>query len=375
MALRFLTAGESHGRALVGVLEGMPSGLPVSLEVLCGALRRRRQGFGRSARQNIEEDAVEVISGVRGGKTLGSPIALVLPNQDYRDETGMQPVTAPRPGHAELVGSVKHPDVELGDVMERASARETAMRVALGTFCRRLLEELGTPVASRTLSIGDVEDRSEPRAAVARLNALADRSPVRCLDPKAGRRMVRLIEEAARTGDTLGGVFEVLAGDPPVGLGSYAHWDRRLDGRIAAAFMSLNAVKGVELGLGFEAARRRGRAVHDEYFPGPGVRGVSYKSNRSGGIDGGMTTGQSIIVRAAMKPLPTLGKPLRSVDIRTGRPVKAHVTRADVCAVPAAAVIGESLLAIELAAAVLEKFGGDSMVELKARVADWRKNA
>jgi chorismate synthase len=374
MALRFLTAGESHGRALVGVLEGLPSGIPVALEQLREQLKRRRLGFGRSARQNIEEDAVEVLSGLRGDRTLGSPVALVLPNQDYRDETGLQPVSAPRPGHAELVGSIKHPGVDLRDVMERASARETAMRVAVGTLCRRLLEELGLSLASRVVRIGEVEDAAPLRLAVERVNAAADRSPVRCLDPKASRRMVRAIEEAERAGDTLGGVFEVLASGAPAGLGSYAHWDRRLDGRVAAAFMALNAVKGVELGLGFEAARRKGSVVHDEYFPGKGWRGVAYRTNRSGGVDGGMTTGQPLVVRAAMKPLPTLGKPLRSVDLRTGRPSKAYVTRADVCAVPAAAVIGESLLAIELARAVLEKFGGVSLGEVRERVERWRRH-
>jgi len=358
---------------LVGILEGLPSGLAVSVGQLSEQLRRRRLGFGRSARQNVEEDAVEVLGGLRGGRTLGSPVALVLPNQGRLDEAGLQPVSAPRPGHAELVGSIKHPGVELRDVMERASARETAMRVAVGTFCRRLLEELGVRLASRVLRVGEAADVSPLRIPGGRVNALADRSPVRCLDPRSGRGMVRAIEKASRAGDTLGGVFEVLASRPPAGLGSYAHWDRRLDGRIAAAFMALNAVKGVEIGLGFEAASRLGREVHDEYFRGAGYRGVAYRSNRSGGIDGGMTTGETVVVRAAMKPLPTLGKPLRSVDLRTGRAAKAHVARADVCAVPAAAVIGESLLAVELAQAALEKFGGDSVAELKERVERWRR--
>lgn len=371
--LRFLTAGESHGNALVGILEGLPSGLSVSADQVREQLRRRRLGFGRSPRQGLEQDPVEIVSGMRSGRTLGGPVALLLPNQDHRDEAELAAVSVPRPGHADLVGSLKHPEAGIAGVMERASARETAMRVALGTFARRLLEELGVRLASRVVSIGPVRDDSKGLA-VERVAMLADRSPVRCMSAAAGKRMVAVIEKAARQGNTLGGVFEVLAEGAPKGLGSYTHWDRRLDGRIAGAFMALNAVKGVEIGVGFEAASLSGSRVHDEYFPGPRGK-VAYKTNRSGGLDGGMTTGQPLVVRAAMKPLPTLGMPLRSVDVRTGRSAKAHVTRADICAVPAAAVVGESLLAIELAGALLEKFGGDSMRELRRRVQEWRRRA
>jgi len=333
MALRYLTAGESHGRGLVGILEGLPSGIPITQELIEDQLRRRRQGPGRSARQALEDDRVLVLSGLAKGRTLGSPVGVLIPNRDARWPEGMPEATAPRPGHADLAGSIKY-RVGLRDVMERASARETAMRVALATFCREMLSGLGVSVFSRVLRIG-----------------------------RASRNWAAEVERAGKQGDTLGGVFEVFASGVPVGLGSHVHWDRRLDGRIAAAFMSLNAIKGVEIGLGFAAAALKGSRAHDEYF-----RGLRRRTNRSGGIDGGMSTGQPIVVRAAMKPLPTLAKPLRSVDLRTGRAASAPAERGDVCAVPAAAVIGESLLCLVLADAMLEKFGGDSMKDLRSRV-------
>ena len=378
--MRFLTAGESHGKALVGIIEGLPAGLGLTEAYLNAEAARRKMGYGRGNRQSIETDEIEILSGVRHGLTLGSPIALLLKNRDFANWTTIMQaapfsgeikrrVDIPRPGHADLGGGLKYRHKDLRNVLERASARETAMRVALGSVARRLLEELSVAIASRVVRIGSVADDA-PAGDVRTLNRRADASPVRSL----GRteRMVALVAKAKARGDTLGGVIEVLAGNVPPGLGSYAQWDRRIEAPIAAAFMSLNAIKGVEIGLGFGAAATPGSAAHDEYAPGPAGR-VRYRSNRSGGIDGGMTTGQTLVVRAAMKPLATLMRPLRSVDLRSGKAASAHIERSDVCAVPSAAVIGESLLALVLAQAVLEKFGGDSMRELLPRVAQWRR--
>lgn len=380
MGLRFLTAGESHGKALVGILEGMPAGLELTSEYLQKHAARRKLGFGRGNRQKIETDAIEILSGVRRGVTLGSPIALLLENRDFanwNDIMQSEPalgeakrrVDIPRPGHADLGGALKYRHKDMRNVLERASARETAMRVALGSITRRFLEELGIHIGSRVTRIGSVEDPT-PAGDPATLNKRADASVVRSIGRE--RDMVAVIEKAKLAGDTVGGVIEVVAGGVPSGLGSYVHWDRRIEGPIAAAFMSLNAIKGVEIGLGFTLGATPGSQAHDELGPGPGGR-VRPRSNRSGGIDGGMTTGQNLIVRAAMKPLATLMKPLASVDIRTGKAASAHIERSDVCAVPSAAVIGESLLALVLAQAVLEKFGGDSMHELAPRVRAWRK--
>ncbi|MDE2490397.1 MAG: chorismate synthase [Elusimicrobia bacterium] len=382
MSLRFLTAGESHGRALVGILEGLPAGLALTAEDIQRDLLRRKKGHGRGNRQKIEGDKVELLAGVRRGRTLGSPLALLIENLDFknwRDVMGAEPsdapsprrVDVPRPGHADLVGRLKYGFDDMRNVLERASARETAMRVALGAAARRLLDECGVAVASRVVAIGGVEDPEPLAVAVAELNARVDRDPVRCAGAEASARMVARVDEAKRAGDTLGGVFEVLVDGLPPGLGSYAQWDRRLEAPLSAALMSLNAVKGVEVGLGFTAARLPGSGAHDAYEPRG--RRVVYRSNRSGGLDGGMSTGQTLVLRAAMKPLATLMKPLDSVDLRTMKPAKAHVERSDACAVPAAAVIGESLVALVLANALLEKFGGDSMGELLPRVRAWRR--
>ena len=383
MNLRFLTAGESHGPALVGIIEGIPSGLALDAETLLGQARRRKLGFGRGNRQNIETDAIRIVGGVRGGFTIGSPVTLVLENKDHvrwaeimrvdapADGRGprRRQVHVPRPGHADRIGGIKYGRDDLRDVLERASARETAMRVALGTVARVLLAELGVTIASRVVRIGRAVDetpwRDVPPDEI-------DASPVRALDPAAAAAMVREIEAAKEAGDSVGGVFEVVARGVPVALGSYAQWDRRLEGEVARTFMALNAIKGVEIGLGFGAAARVGSEAHDEYEPGDGVR-TRYRSNRAGGIEGGMSTGQPIVVRAAMKPISTLMKPLPSVDLRTGAATPAHVERSDTCAVPAAAVIGESLLALVLADAVLDKFGGDSMDELHERVTVWER--
>jgi chorismate synthase len=382
MTLRFLTAGESHGKALVGIIEGLPAGLALTTDDVQRDLARRKKGHGRGNRQKIEGDKVEILAGVRRGKTLGSPVALLVPNQDFKnwenimgaepsDAPSARRVDIPRPGHADLVGKIKYGFDDMRDVLERASARETAMRVALGAVARTFLEKCGIVIASRVVAIGGELDESPLPCAVAALNARLENDPVRCADAEASARMVARIDAAKEAGDTVGGVFEVLADGLPVGLGSYAQWDRRLEGPLTAALMSLNAIKGVEVGGGYRSAAVSGSEAHDAYEP----RGkkVGYRTNRSGGLDGGMTTGQVLVLRAAMKPIATLMKPLDSVDLRTMKPAKAHVERSDACAVPAAAVIGESLVALVLANAVLEKFGGDSMAEILPRLKVWGK--
>jgi chorismate synthase len=380
--IRFLTAGESHGPALVGIIEGIPSGLALDAQLLLAQARRRKLGFGRGNRQNIETDEVRIVAGVRRGFTIGSPIALILENKDHvrwaeimrvdppeNDDPVARQVHVPRPGHADRIGGIKYAREDLRDVLERASARETAMRVALGTVARALLAELGITLTSRVVRIGRAVDATPWREVTP---DEIDASPVRALDAAAADAMVREIEQAKAAGDSLGGVFEVLAHGVPVALGSYAQWDRRLEAEVGKTFMALNAIKGVELGLGFGAAAVNGSQAHDEYEPGGGAR-TRYRSNRAGGIEGGMTTGQPIVVRAAMKPIATLMKPLDSVDLRTGEATQAHIERSDTCAVPAAAVIGESLLALVLADAVLDKFGGDSLDELRERVQVWER--
>ncbi len=380
MSLRFLTAGESHGAALVGIIDGIPSGLPLDAATLLAQARRRKLGYGRGNRQNIETDEVRIVGGVRRGVTIGSPVALVLENKDHARWAEIMRVDAPadgapaarevhvpRPGHADRIGGIKYARDDLRDVLERASARETAMRVALGTVARTLLGELGVTLSSRVVRIGAAVDETPWRDVAP---DEIDASPVRALDPAASEAMVREIERAKADGDSLGGVFEVVARGVPIALGSYAHWDRRFEGEVAKTFMALNAIKGVEIGLGFRAAAIRGSQAHDEYEPG-GASRTRYRSNRAGGIEGGMTTGQPVVVRAAMKPIATLMQPLDSVDLRTGQATAAHIERSDTCAVPAAAVIGESLLALALAAAMLEKFGGDSVDELRERVRAW----
>ncbi|MBT9547151.1 MAG: chorismate synthase [Candidatus Sericytochromatia bacterium] len=386
--MRFLTSGESHGPALMGILEGLPAGLPISLDYLNAHLRRRQKGHGRGRRMQIETDEVQITAGVRHGHTLGSPIGLLMPNRDWKnwEETMAagpiegpvkRVVTVPRPGHADLVGGIKYGHEDLRNVLERASARETAMRVALGTVARRLLEEVGIVIASRVVSIGAISDPTPMDLPVANLNQRVDDSPVRCLGSEAEAEMVAAIDAAKEVGDTLGGIVEIYADGLPIGLGTYSQWDRKLEAAIGEAFLSMNAFKGIELGLGFESARVPGSLAHDELSPGPdpihSPRRVNYLSNRGGGIVAGMSTGQPLVLRAAMKPIATLMQPLKSVHSLSGEAVEAHIERSDTCAVPAAAVIGESLLALVLAEFVLEKFGGDSLAELLPRVALWRE--
>ncbi|HYR30960.1 MAG TPA: chorismate synthase [Gemmatimonadales bacterium] len=372
MPFRFTTAGESHGRGLVGVLEGMPAGLPVSAEGVNAELKRRMGGYGRGARMKIEADQIEWLAGVRNGETLGSPIAMLIWNRDWEhwqdvmaaeaDAPGAErrrQVTRPRPGHADLAGSIKYDRADARDILERASARETAARVACGAVCKLLLGHFGIEIGSHVAELGGVVART-PSPVPQPLNTATDASPVRCLDPAAEKEMIARIDAAKAAGDTLGGVVEVLALGVPVGLGSHVSWDTKLDGRIAQALMSIPAVKGVELGLGFEAARRKGSEVHDEILPG-----FARATNRAGGTEGGMTTGEVLVARVAMKPISTLMSPLKTVDLKTGAPAQAQSERSDVTAVPAMGVIAEGMLALVLAQAMLEKFGGDALSEMK----------
>ena len=382
MHFRFRTAGESHGRGLVALVEGVPAGLSVTAEHdIDPDLRRRQGGYGRGGRMKIEKDTAELIAGVRLGETLGSPIALLVWNRDWENwrvpmayeppspdatDRQLRRVHLPRPGHADLVGVLKYDRADARDVLERASARETTARVAAGAIAKRLLADVGITIGSHIVMLGGIEAR-RPDVLPDDLNEAADASPLRTLDPEAEARMIAEIDAAKRAGDTLGGAFEVVARGLPVGLGSHVSWDRKLDGRIAQAMMSIQAMKGVEIGLGFEAARRRGSAVHDEIERDPSlVRTGGYRRtrNNAGGLEGGITTGAPLVVRVAMKPLSSLMQPLRSVDIRTGDTGDAIRERSDVVALAAAGVVGEAMLAIVLADALLEKLGGDSMSEV-----------
>jgi len=382
-AISFRTAGESHGRGLVALMEGMPAGLPLSMERdVDPDLSRRQGGYGRGRRMQIESDRAEVLSGVRLGETLGSPISMVIWNRDWENWTtamsplapeadvspkALRPHYLPRPGHADLVGVLKYDRRDTRDVLERASARETAARVACGAVAKRLLAEFGVRVESHVLSIGDVHAEL-PEELPTDLNEAVDSDPVRCLDAAASERIRHAIDRAKADGDTLGGVFEVVVRGLPAGLGSYVSWDTRLDGRLAGALMSIQAVKGVEIGLGFEGARRPGSAVHDAIVPAPDkprTGGLGRSSNRAGGLEGGVTTGEPLRLLGAMKPISTLRKRLPSVDLRDGSVGDAAVERSDVCAVPAAGVVGEAMVALVVADAFLEKFGSDSLSEVR----------
>jgi len=368
--LRYLTAGESHGRALVAILEGLPAGVPVALKTIEEELVRRRHGYGRGPRMKIEKDALEIVSGVRGGMTLGSPVGVLIHNSEWSKWAHVMPVegspsgralTRPRPGHADLPGMLKYDFDDARNVLERASARETAARVALAAIAKTLLAQLDIYVVSHVVAIGDVllpDDAPTPDASS--LEAI-DASAVRCLDPHISAAMVAAIDAAAEDGDSLGGVVEVVASGLPPGLGSHVHWDRKIDGRLAGALMAVPAIKGVEVGDGFASAQRRGSEAHDEIEDGLGRA-----TNRAGGTEGGMTIGGVLRMRAAMKPLSTLKKRLRTVDLATGDPAEAFQERTDVCAVPAAGVVCEAVVALVLADAVLEMFGGDTLEDLKA---------
>ena len=375
LAFRFLTAGESHGEALVAVIDGVPAGLPLAEDDINRDLARRQRGYGRGGRMKIERDRVHITSGVRWGLALGSPLTLTIPNLDWENwkatmsvappepGTAAKQVTRPRPGHADLAGAMKYGHKDIRNVLERSSARETTARVAVAGVAKKLLSEFGIEILSHVTEIGGVRV-GELDLPWSEIRRGAEESEVRCADPEAGDRMIAAIDDAKAKGDTLGGVFEVVALGCPVGLGSYVQWDRRLDGRLAQAFCSIQAIKGAELGLGFETARRPGSQVHDEILYDAN-QGFKRTTNNAGGLEGGVTNGQPVVVRAAMKPLSTLRTPLRSVDMATKEAVEAVVERSDVCAVPAAGIVGEAMMAIILAQAFLEKFGGDSLEEIR----------
>ncbi len=370
--LRYLTAGESHGPGLVAIIEGLPSGLPVSVAAIGDELRRRRHGYGRGPRMNVERDELELMSGVRGGRTLGSPVGVLIRNSEWakwshvmpaEGKPGARALTKPRPGHADLPGMLKYDTEDARDILERASARETAARVAIGTFAKALLATVGVEVLSHVVSIGSVAVPGDKPAPTPGDLGRIDASPVRCADEEATEAMTRAIDAAAKEGDSLGGVVEVLAYGVPPGLGSHVHWDRKIDGRLAAALMAVPAIKGVEIGDGFAGAALPGSRAHDEIVPG-----LERLTNRAGGTEGGMTIGGTLRARAAMKPLSTLKKRLRTVDMSTGEAAEAFQERTDVGAVPAAGVVCEAVVALVLADALLETFGGDTVGDLKASV-------
>jgi chorismate synthase len=393
-AFRFLTAGESHGPALGATLEGLPAGIAVTADAIAEDLRRRQGGYGRGARQVIEQDRAEILAGIRHGLTIGSPILLLVRNRDWDNWTRVmqvepltdaqaeelaalaaggnlraQPVTRLRPGHADLAGALKYGFADVRPVLERASARETAARVAAGAVCRAFLSALGIEVWSFTAEVGGV---AVDPANCTRSLAEAEASPLRCPDPEAEARMVARIDEARSLGNTVGGVFEVVAHGLPIGLGSHVHWDRRLDGALAAAVMSIQSVKGVELGLGFAQTRLLGSEVHDVIERRDGAGAWIHRTNNAGGLTGGITNGQPLVVRGAVKPISTLARPLPSADLVTGEAVeKAHYERSDISVVPAAGVIGEAMVLLTLTAAVLEKFGGDSLTEVQDNLAQY----
>lgn len=385
--LRFLTAGESHGPALVVIIDGVPAGLPLSADDIARDLARRQLGYGRGRRMAIERDRAEILSGVRHGKTIGSPIALKIDNRDWTnwqhsmavgEPTDDLPgarralVTRPRPGHADLSGGIKYDRDDLRDVLERASARETAARVAAGAVARQLLAAFGIEIASHVTGIGGAHVSDPSAVSFERANAIAWDDEIHCADPKAAEAMKNAIDAAKEAGDTVGGTFEVIAHQVPAGLGSYTTWDRKLDGRLAQALMSIHAIKSVGIGLGHEAGLRPGSQVHDEIVtpdksgPSGTLPGISRPTNRAGGLEGGVTNGEDVRVTAAMKPISTLMKPLRSVDLTTMQESPAAIERSDVCAVPAAAVVGEAMMAFVLAEAFLEKFGGDTIDDARA---------
>lgn len=373
--LRYLTAGESHGKGLVAILEGLPAGLPVSIKAIADELTRRRHGYGRGPRMKIEADALDVLSGVRGGKTLGSPVSIVIANSEWSKWEHVMPVegqpggrelTKPRPGHADLPGMLKYEFDDARNVLERASARETAARVAIAALAKALLDRVGVSVLSHVVQIGDARFDPDRVPQPTDLESI-DSSPVRCIDPKASAAMVSAIESAGSDGDSLGGVVEVIVHGLPPGIGSHVHWDRKLDGRLGGALMSVPAIKGVEFGRGFEVAGLRGSQAHDEIRPD-----LSRATVRSGGTEGGMTIGEPLRIRCAMKPLSTLKRRLMTVDMATGDVAEAFQERTDVCAVPAAGVVCEAVAALVIADAILDQFGGDTIGDLESAVTRYK---
>ncbi|KIY22111.1 MULTISPECIES: chorismate synthase [Mesobacillus] len=387
--MRYLTAGESHGPQLTTIIEGMPAGMPLIAEDINNELARRQKGYGRGRRMQIEKDEVQITAGIRHGQTLGSPIALVVENNDWKHWTGImgqeplddpsseavkRKISRPRPGHADLNGAIKYGHRDMRNVLERSSARETTVRVAAGAAAKKLLSLLGVELVAHVVEIGGVKAQNLSYSSLEELREVTEESPVRCFDTAAGKEMMAAIDEAKKNGDTIGGVVEVIAEGMPAGVGSYVHYDRKLDGKLAAAIMSINAFKGVEIGIGFEAARKPGSQVHDEIAWEEG-RGYFRKTNRLGGFEGGMTTGMPIVVRGVMKPIPTLYKPLLSVDIDSKEPFSASIERSDACAVPAAAVVCENVVAWELASALVDQFYADRFDTLKATIEEQRRTA
>lgn len=380
--MRYLTAGESHGPQLTTIIEGVPAGLHLTAEMINDELARRQKGYGRGRRMQIEKDQVHITSGVRHGLTLGGPIALVVENNDFKHWTkimGAAPIsdeeheevkrkiTRPRPGHADLNGAIKYGHRDMRNVLERSSARETTVRVAAGAVAKVILKELGVRIGGHVLEIGGVKSENTKYQSIEELQTITEASPVRCLDEQAGEKMMRAIDSAKENGDSIGGIVEVIAEGMPIGVGSYVQYDRKLEAVLAGAMMSINAFKGVEVGIGFEAASKPGSTVHDEILWDE-TNGYTRGTNNAGGFEGGMTTGMPIIIRGVMKPIPTLYKPLQSVDIDTKEPFKASIERSDSCAVPAASVVAESVIAWELANALVEQFGRDRMDAIKENI-------
>jgi chorismate synthase len=378
--MRYLTAGESHGPQLTAIIEGVPAGLELTAERINEDLARRQKGHGRGRRMQIEKDQVQIKGGVRHGETLGSPIALVVENKDFthwrnimgadpvdHDEEVKRQITKPRPGHADLNGAIKYGHRDMRNVLERSSARETTVRVATGAVAKQVLKAVGVNIACHVLEIGGVKAEKTAYESLTELQEKTEASPVRCLDEEAGQKMMKAIDDAKENGDSIGGVVEVVVEGMPTAVGSYVHYDRKLDSKLAAAIMSINAFKGVEIGVGFEAARRPGSEVHDEILWDE-QNGYTRKTNNAGGLEGGMTTGMPIVVRGVMKPIPTLYKPLQSVDIDTKEPFAASIERSDSCAVPAAAVVAESVIAWELASAIIDQFGADRIQLIQENV-------
>ncbi|HDR8151422.1 TPA: chorismate synthase [Bacillus cereus] len=380
--MRYITAGESHGPQLTTIIEGVPAGLSLVADDINEELARRKKGYGRGRRMQIETDQVQILSGVRHGETLGSPIALVVENRDFAHWTkimGAEPlteqeekemkrkVTKPRPGHADLNGAIKYGHRDMRNVLERSSARETTVRVAAGAVAKKVLAELGIKVAGHVIEIGGVQAKEITYSSIEELKSITEASSVRCLDEEAGNQMMKAIDDAKANGDSIGGIVEVIVEGMPIGVGSYVHYDRKLDAKLAAAIMSINAFKGVEIGIGFEAAHRPGSEVHDEILWDE-EHGYTRRTNNAGGLEGGMTTGMPIVVRGVMKPIPTLYKPLQSVDIDTKEPFTASIERSDSCAVPAASVVAEAVVAWELATALIEQFGLDRMELIRENI-------
>jgi len=376
--LRFLDAGESHGKCLLGIIEGLPAGLSLSEENINLNLKRRQGGYGRGERMKIEQDRAEVLSGLVEEKTIGSPLGLMIKNKDWENwqEKEYPPLTIPRPGHADFSGTIKYGFKDVRKVLERASARQTAMRVAIGSAAGTLLAEFNIEIYSYVLRIGQVKAR-RITSFDSKIKTEINKSPVYCIDGIASVGMCREIDRAREKGDTLGGVFEVVITGVPIGLGSYVQWDRRLDARLASAFMSIPGVKAVEIGEGIEASEKKGSAVHDEIFAPEESEKDSFryyrKTNRAGGIEGGVTNGEKVVIRAYLKPIPTLINPLRSIDFATKKETRAIYQRSDICVVPAASVVGEEAAAWEIATAFLEKFSGDSLLEIKENFKNYKK--